>query len=137
LLWWCNQASLECNHGKASLASNHKGEPFGISIAEAMASGLIAIVQTIGGSTEFVPSEYQYHSIQEAADIISYVLNEINDVKYFNTMEKSLEISNRVSKFSIQSYKKNLKSIIDCVIKSSRVEEAVILNKTQTRNEDT
>ena len=109
------------------------GEPFGISIAEAMASGLIPIVPTIGGSTEFVPSEYQYHSIEEAADIISNVLNKINDDKYLYTAERNLEISNRVSKFSIQSYKTNLKNIIDDIIKSREVEKAVILNKTQTR----
>jgi alpha-1,2-mannosyltransferase len=112
------------------------GEPFGISIVEAMASGLIPIVPAIGGSTEFVPSEYQYHSIQEAAIIISHVLNETNDYKYFNTLTRSLEISNRVSKFSIQSYKKNLKNIIDYVIKTREVEEAVIL-KAQTRIPET
>jgi glycosyltransferase involved in cell wall biosynthesis len=33
------------------------GEPFGISIAEAMASGLIPSVPAVGGSTEFVPSD--------------------------------------------------------------------------------
>ncbi|MFY9872915.1 MAG: glycosyltransferase [Candidatus Nitrosopolaris sp.] len=113
------------------------GEPFGISIAEAMASGLIPIVPAVGGSTEFVPSEYQYHSIREAADIISNVLNKINDDKYINTVERSLEISNRVSIFSIQSYKRNLKNIIDYVSKTSKIEEAVILNKTQTRIPET
>ena len=110
------------------------GEPFGISIVEAMASGLIPIVPAIGGSTEFVPSEYQYHSIQEAANIISPVLNETNDG--FSTLARSLEISNRVSKFSIQSYKKNLKNIIDYVIKTREVQEAVIL-KAQTRIPET
>ncbi|MGB8937646.1 MAG: glycosyltransferase, partial [Candidatus Nitrosopolaris sp.] len=113
------------------------GEPFGISIAEAMASGLIPIVPAVGGSTEFVPSEYQYHSIREASDIISNILNKINDDKYINTVERSLEISNRVSIFSIQSYKRNLKNIIDYVSKTSKIEEAVILNKKQTRIPET
>ncbi|MGA9150550.1 MAG: hypothetical protein WBZ36_08230 [Candidatus Nitrosopolaris sp.] len=54
-------------------------------------------------------------TIEEAADII---LNKINDDKYLYTVERNLEISNHVSKFSIQSYKTNLKNIIDDVIKS-------------------
>ena len=108
------------------------GEPFGIAIVEAMASGLIPIVPTIGGSSEFVPSEYQYHTIQQAADMIANILGEINDD---NALARSDRMSNTVSKFSIQGYKKNLNNIIDCVIKTSKVEEAVILNKTRTRSE--
>src|SRR5215469_12303225 len=108
------------------------GEPFGIAIVEAMASGLVPIVPTIGGSSEFVPSEYQYHTIQQAADIIANILNEINDE---NALARSNRISNTVFKFSIQSYKKNLNNIIDYVVKTSKVEEAVILNKTRTRSE--
>jgi glycosyltransferase involved in cell wall biosynthesis len=106
------------------------GEPFGIAIVEAMASGLIPIVSTIGGSSEFVPSEYQYHTIQQAADMIANILGEINDD---NALARSDRISNIVSKFSIQSYKKNLNNIIEYVMKTSKVEEAVILNKTRTR----
>ena len=75
------------------------GEPFGISIAEAMASGLIPIVPTIGGSSEFVPSEYQYHSIQQAADIIANILNETNDD---NALVRRDKISNMVSKFLVK-----------------------------------
>jgi glycosyltransferase involved in cell wall biosynthesis len=106
------------------------GEPFGIAIVEAMASGLVPIVPTIGGSSEFVPSEYQYHTIQQAADMIANILGEINDD---NALVRSDKISNTVSKFSVQSYKKNLNNIIDYVIKTSKTDEAVILNKRQTR----
>ena len=94
-----------------------------------MASGLIPIVPTIGGSSEFVPSEYQYHSIQQAADIIANILNETNDD---NALVRRDKISNMVSKFSIQSYKKNLNNIIDYVIKTGKLEEAVILDNTRT-----
>ncbi|MGA9150618.1 MAG: glycosyltransferase [Candidatus Nitrosopolaris sp.] len=110
------------------------GEPFGIAIVEAMTSGLVPIVPTIGGSSEFVPSEYQYHTIQQAADMIANILGEINDD---NALARSDRISNIVSKFSIQSYKKNLNNIVDYVIKTSKVEEAVILNKRQTRLSET
>jgi glycosyltransferase involved in cell wall biosynthesis len=108
------------------------GEPFGIAIVEAMASGLIPIVPTIGGSSEFVPSEYQYHTIQQAADIIANTLNEINDD---NMLSRSNKISNIASKFATQTYKMNLNDIIDYMIKTTKVEEAVILNKTRTRSE--
>jgi glycosyltransferase involved in cell wall biosynthesis len=109
------------------------GEPFGIAIVEAMASGLIPIVPAIGGSSEFVPSEYQYHTIQQAANMIANILGEINDENAL----VSDRISNMISKFSIQNYKKNLNNIIDYAIKTSEVEEAVILNKRQTRLSET
>ncbi|MEM2292365.1 MAG: glycosyltransferase [Nitrososphaeria archaeon] len=43
------------------------GEHFGISIAEAMASGCIPIVHDSGGPKEFVPEEFRYKDIKEAA----------------------------------------------------------------------
>jgi glycosyltransferase involved in cell wall biosynthesis len=79
----------------------------------------------------FHPLAGEPFGISVAADIISNVLNEINDDKY-NTLVRSFDISNRVSIFSIQSYKKNLKNIIDDVVKS-REAGAVIVNTTQTR----
>lgn len=97
-----------------------------------MASGLIPIVPTIGGSSEFVPSEYQYDTIQQAADIIAK-LNEINND---DALVRSDKISNIASKFSTQTYKKNLHNIIDYVIKTRKVEEAVIF-KRQTRLSET
>lgn len=47
------------------------GEHFGISIVEAMALGCIPIVHNSGGMTEFVPAEYRYENLQEAAKKIS------------------------------------------------------------------
>ena len=46
------------------------GEHFGISIVEAMAAGCIPIVHNSGGMTEFVPPEYRYETLKEAAEII-------------------------------------------------------------------
>ena len=47
------------------------GEHFGMSIVEAMSSGLISIVTDEGGQTEFVPTKYQYHKIEQAVDIVN------------------------------------------------------------------
>jgi glycosyltransferase involved in cell wall biosynthesis len=47
------------------------GEHFGIAIAEAMAMGCIPIVHDSGGAKEFVPQEFRYSSIREAAAKIS------------------------------------------------------------------
>ncbi|PWU82253.1 MAG: hypothetical protein DLM72_02815 [Candidatus Nitrosopolaris wilkensis] len=109
------------------------GEPFGISIVEAMASGLIPVVPASGGSIEFVPSEYQYHNIQEAADIVSKLLIQSKDATNIGGLESSLKISSLVSRFSIQSYKNNLENIINSLLKTRGVEEPVILNQPQKR----
>ncbi|HJT85139.1 MAG TPA: glycosyltransferase, partial [Nitrososphaeraceae archaeon] len=45
------------------------GEHFGISVLEAMAAGLIPVVPNEGGVKEFVPSKYQFNSIEHAAKI--------------------------------------------------------------------
>lgn len=47
------------------------GEHFGISIVEAMALGCVPIVHNSGGMTEFVPSQYRYDSIPQAAQMIT------------------------------------------------------------------
>jgi len=41
-----------------------------MSIVEAMSAGLIPVVTDEGGQTEFVQKKYQYHSIEQAVDII-------------------------------------------------------------------
>jgi len=51
------------------------GEHFGISIVEAMAAGCIPIVHNSGGMREFVPPEYRYETIEEAAKIIENSLS--------------------------------------------------------------
>jgi len=43
------------------------GEHFGISIVEAMAMGCLPIVHNSGGVKEFVPTEYRYENIHDAA----------------------------------------------------------------------
>ncbi len=54
------------------------GEHFGMSIVEAMSSGLIPVVPNIGDQTEFVPFKYQFHDLNQAAQITSSIFNASN-----------------------------------------------------------
>ncbi|MCJ7561336.1 glycosyltransferase [Candidatus Bathyarchaeota archaeon] len=47
------------------------GEHFGVSIAEAMASGCVSIVHNSGGPIEFVPKQYRFDDVKEAAEKIN------------------------------------------------------------------
>jgi alpha-1,2-mannosyltransferase len=51
-------------------------EHFGISIAEAMAMGCIPIVHNSGGVKEFVPADYRYNNIRDAAHKIETCIND-------------------------------------------------------------
>jgi glycosyltransferase involved in cell wall biosynthesis len=72
-------------------------EPFGISVVEAMAAGLVPAVPAIGGPTEFVPQKYQFRSLEEAAGIIQAAL-QVSD-------KERLAISDSVKGFSLSAYK--------------------------------
>lgn len=69
------------------------GEHFGISIVEAMALGCLPIVHDSGGMREFVPQQYRYNNLKEAATKIE---NEINGWSSARTFEMK-EISERFS----------------------------------------
>jgi glycosyltransferase involved in cell wall biosynthesis len=71
-------------------------EHFGISIVEAMASGLVPVVSDIGGHTEFVPSKYHFHTLIHAADVISLAFEATNSERR--------AMSNSTAKFSNANY---------------------------------
>ena len=86
-----------------------EGEHFGMSIVEAMSAGLIPVVPSTGGQSEFVPRQYQYRSLEEAFQIISSLLIDI-------PREQMTKESNRMSKiaknFSETNYKKQFQLIV-------------------------
>jgi len=50
-------------------------EHFGISIAEAMALGCIPVVYNIGGVKEFVPEEFRYENLHDAAEKVEKAID--------------------------------------------------------------
>jgi len=71
-------------------------EHFGISIVEAMASGLVPVVSNIGGHTEFVPSKYHFHTLGHAADLTALAFEATNSER--------MTISSSTNKFSNENY---------------------------------
>ena len=80
------------------------GEHFGIAVVEAMAAGLVPIVPAVGGPAEFVPSNYQFNTLEEAAEMISSTLRVEEEERF--------RISNSVDKFSIQSYIDQFRNVV-------------------------
>ena len=70
-----------------------KMEHFGISIAEAMAMGCLPVVHNSGGAPEFVPDQYRYNDLQEAACEIERAICQWNN----ETSRSMIEIAERFS----------------------------------------
>ncbi len=82
------------------------GEHFGVSIVEAMSAGLLPIVPAYGGCSEIVPTEYQYHTLQEAADYIA------KNMKYSDD-EKRMQMHEISRQFSPDNFRKAMKQYIE------------------------
>jgi glycosyltransferase involved in cell wall biosynthesis len=63
------------------------GEHFGISIVEAMAMGCIPIVHDSGGAKEFVPKDFRYRTLPEAAAKITKEIYEWSPEKALKTVK--------------------------------------------------
>ena len=91
------------------------GEPFGISTVEAMSAGLIPVVPDEGGYTEFVPEYYQFHTHQQAADIIGKILIASDN----NMQPERAQLRESVSKFSHERYQAELRKVIESLLPSN------------------
>jgi glycosyltransferase involved in cell wall biosynthesis len=80
------------------------GEHFGMSIVEAMSAGLVPIVPVVGGQTEFVPSNYHFHTLEQAAQMVSFAFNV--------TYHDRIAISDSVNRFSTSSYKRRFQQVV-------------------------
>jgi glycosyltransferase involved in cell wall biosynthesis len=81
-------------------------EGFGIAVAEGMAAGLIPITRDIGGVIDFVPKEYRFKDLDEAKLMIEKAVRNWS-------VRTSLQMSNLVSKFSINMFKYRLLELIN------------------------
>ena len=79
-------------------------EHFGISIVEAMASGLVPVVSNIGGHTQFVPPKYHFHTLGHAADLIALAFEATNSERR--------AISSSTNKFSNENYVNSFHGIL-------------------------
>jgi alpha-1,2-mannosyltransferase len=90
------------------------GEHFGVSIVEAMAAGLVPIVPAYGGCSEIVPSEYQYHTLEEAANRIA------NNAKIADD-KKRIQMHDIARQFSPDNFRKAMKQYIEQAKSQARI----------------
>ena len=79
-----------------------------MAILEAMAAGLFPVVPSIRGPAEFVPQQYQYNTLEQAAEIISSAFHLPNIQR--------VQISNSVNKFSNSHYIKRFQWLVNELI---------------------
>ena len=77
-----------------------RGEHFGVSLAQAMASGCIPIAYDAGGPKEFVPHEYRFTELQDAA-------RKIETAVFGWTLEESKRITKIAETFSEDNFSSN------------------------------
>jgi alpha-1,2-mannosyltransferase len=108
-----------------------------------MAAGLIPVVPHVGGNSEFVPQQYHYSSLEEAAEIIEDALlprnmgfkitnNKINN-NAISEYSLRVNLSNLVMRFSTENYKKNFRKIIDCLLRRKEKEEIPLLKQQNSQ----
>lgn len=97
---------------KSKICFSPRPEPFGMAILEAMAAGLISIVPSVSGSAEFVPQQYHYSTLEQAAEIVSSAFHLPN--------AERVKLSNSVNKFSNSYYIEGFKRLINEVMSKRR-----------------
>jgi glycosyltransferase involved in cell wall biosynthesis len=90
------------------------GEHFGMAVLEVMAAGLIPVVPNQGGVTEFVPQEYQFNTIEQAAKIIMHIFNHL-------PKRERIKPSNDIDKFSNSHYIEGFQTIIKELLSRRRI----------------
>jgi len=82
------------------------GEHFGVSIAEAMACGCIPIVHNSGGPMEFVPKQYRFVSVAEAAE-------KVNQAVLGWSPRVAAEFTMRAQQFNVEHFSESFLRLFD------------------------
>ena len=85
------------------------GDHFGMTVVEVMAAGLIPVVSNKGGPAEFVPQRYRFETIEQAAEIIDYILNGLPKTE-------RIKISDDIDQFSNSYYIRRFQSLVNELI---------------------
>ena len=85
------------------------GDHFGMTVVEVMAAGLIPVVSNKGGPAEFVPQRYRFETIEQAAEIIDYILNGLPKTE-------RIKISDDIDQFSNSYYTRRFQSLVNELI---------------------
>jgi glycosyltransferase involved in cell wall biosynthesis len=80
------------------------GEHFGMAVVESMAAGLVPIVPSVGGPTEYVPRKYHFQILEEAVDKVASTFC-VSD-------RERIEVSNLVRNFSLSSYIRSFQKVV-------------------------
>jgi hypothetical protein len=86
-----------------------------------MGAGLIPVVPSIGGHTEFVPLKYQFHSFTEAKDSIAVAMDA--------SFSERIRISDSVRRFSTINYIKRFQQIVKEISATDLTAKQVDLKK--------
>ena len=86
-----------------------RGEHFGVSLAQAMASGCIPIAYDAGGPREFVPERYRFRELDDAAGKIEKAISDW-------TPQESKRISNMARLFSEDNFSSTFLNLFDSYI---------------------
>ena len=81
-------------------------EHFGISVVEAMAMGCVPIVHDSGGTREFVPKNFRYRTIYEAAAKITKELSGWSS-------RKAIEWAKAADKFKEENFSKDFMQLFN------------------------
>jgi hypothetical protein len=84
-----------------------------MAVLEAMAAGLIPVVPNEGGVIEFVPQEYRFNTIEQAAEIIIHVFNQLPKTE-------RIKLSDNLNKFSNSHYIEGFQTILNELLSQRR-----------------